>query len=221
MLSRTRPGLYCVPTFVLSLFSLTYAIIPDTFAQTPSVATATVLVSSPAAPSADSRHRRVSSSDGDSGSWPAEASEIEKRAFDLTNAAREGNGLMPLAWDPELCLMARTHSENMGRLGFFSHETPDGLHMTDRARALGIAHFCMLGENIAYNQGFDDPAEFAVGEWLLSPGHRANILNPEFRQSAIGVFVAADGTVYLTQEFIARQPSINRNAKTIISARSN
>ena len=45
---------------------------------------------------------------------------------------------------------------------------------------------------------------FAVENWMLSPGHRANILNPEFQESAIGVFVAADGTVYLTQEFIRR-----------------
>ena len=72
------------------------------------------------------------------------------------------------------------------------------------SRALGIAHFHMLGENIAYNQGFPDPAGFAVQEWLLSPGHRANILRAEFQQSAIGVFVAANGTVYLTQEFMAR-----------------
>jgi len=38
---------------------------------------------------------------------------------------------------------------------------------------------------------------------MQSAGHRANILNPGFQQSAIGVFVAADGTVYFTQEFLA------------------
>jgi uncharacterized protein YkwD len=92
----------------------------------------------------------------------------------------------------------------MVRLGYFAHETPDGLHLRDRAHAVGIAHFHVLGENIAYNQGFDDPGAFAVERWLRSPGHRANILNAEFQQSAIGVFVAPDGTVYLTQEFIAR-----------------
>ena len=92
----------------------------------------------------------------------------------------------------------------MVRLGYFAHETPDGLHLRDRAHAVGIAHFHVLGENIAYNQGFDDPGAFAVERWLRSPGHRANILNAEFQLSAIGVFVAPDGTVYLTQEFIAR-----------------
>ena len=206
MFSRTRPGHFCVPALVLSLSILTgNAIIPDTFAQTPSVAPATGLLASPSFRAASLRARRVSgSTGGEAGPGPVEATELERRAFELTNAARAENNLGSLVWSSELCQMARMHSESMALLGFFSHVSPDGLRMTDRARALGIAHFHMLGENIAYNQGFPDPAGFAVQEWLLSPGHRANILRAEFQQSAIGVFVAANGTVYLTQEFMAR-----------------
>ena len=206
MFSRTRPGHFCVPALVLSLSILTgNAIIPDTFAQTPSVTPATGLLAAPSFRAANLRARRVTGpTDGEAGPALIEATELEKRAFELTNAARVENGLESLAWSPELCRMARTHSESMALLGFFSHVNPDGLRMTDRARALGIAHFHMLGENIAYNQGFPDPAGFAVQEWLLSPGHRANILRTEFQQSAIGVFVAANGTVYLTQEFMTR-----------------
>jgi uncharacterized protein YkwD len=100
--------------------------------------------------------------------------------------------------------MARTHSEKMARLSFFSHQTPEGMRLRDRARAAGILHFKLLGENIAYNQGYVDPGAYAVGRWMISPGHRANILSDEFEASAIGVFVAADGAVYLTQAFIAR-----------------
>ena len=134
----------------------------------------------------------------------AEATEIERRAFERTNAARLENGLPPLVWDSKLCRMARNHSENMVRQGFFAHETPDGLQPKERARAAGILHFRVLGENIAYNQGYDDPGAFAVERWMISPGHRANILSNLFEQSAIGSFVAPDGTVYLTQEFIKR-----------------
>jgi uncharacterized protein YkwD len=76
--------------------------------------------------------------------------------------------------------------------------------MTDRARAAGINHWRVIAENIAYNQGFDDPGAFAVERWMLSPGHRANILLREFERSAIGSYVAPDGTVYITQEFITR-----------------
>ena len=221
MLSITRLGHLCVPAFVLALFVLTCnAIIPETLAQTPSVAPAS-LVSNPIG-SLSLRARRVSDLAGNNPEpWPVAATEIEKRAFERTNAAREENGLTPLLWDEELCQMARMHSQSMALLGFFSHETPEGLRMTDRARALGIAHFVMLGENIAYNQGYTDPGGFAVEQWLLSPGHRANMLRAEFRQSAIGVFVAADGTVYLTQEFITRSAATDRAANPIISKRSN
>ena len=38
-------------------------------------------------------------------------------------------------------------------------------------------YYKVLGENIAYNFGFDDPGGFAVERWMLSPGHRANILD--------------------------------------------
>jgi len=88
--------------------------------------------------------------------------------------------------------------------GYFAHETPEGGGLRDRARAVGIAHFQVIGENIAYNQGYDDPGAFAVQRWMISPGHRANILSNEFEQSAIGVSIASDGTVYLTQVFMKR-----------------
>ncbi len=134
----------------------------------------------------------------------AEASEIERRAFEQTNQVRSKNGLPALEWDGDVCRMARTHSENMSRLNFFSHVTPDGLRLRDRARAAGILTYTMLGENIAYNQGYQDPGAFAVERWMASPKHRANILSAEFRAMAIGTYVAADGSVFLTQTFISR-----------------
>jgi uncharacterized protein YkwD len=133
-----------------------------------------------------------------------EPNDIERRAFDQTNAVRIKNGLAPFAWDADVCRMARTHSESMSRLSYFSHVTPDGLRLRDRARLAGILQFAVLGENIAYNQGYDDPGAFAVERWMESPKHRANILSPEFRAMAIGSFVAPDGSVYLTQTFITR-----------------
>lgn len=133
-----------------------------------------------------------------------EATSIERRAFDVTNEVRQQHGLEPLTWDPDLCRMARTHSLNMGTQDFFSHEGPEGFRLRDRARASGILRFRVLAENIAYNQGYDDPGVVAVERWMISPGHRANILSQEFRASAIGSFVAKDGRVYLTQVFITR-----------------
>jgi uncharacterized protein YkwD len=134
----------------------------------------------------------------------AEADTIERRAFEQTNLIRVQNGLLPFAWDAEVCRMARTHSENMSRLGFFAHTTPAGLRLRDRARAAGIVRFAVLAENIAYSQGYDDPGALAVERWMASPKHRDNILSREFRAMAIGSFVTPDGSVYLTQTFITR-----------------
>ena len=134
----------------------------------------------------------------------AEASAVERRAFEQTNEVRIKNGLPALEWDGDVCRMARTHSENMSRLNFFSHVTPDGLRLRDRARAAGILTYTVLGENIAYNQGYEDPGAFAVERWMASPKHRANILSAEFRAMAIGTYIAPDGSVFLTQTFITR-----------------
>lgn len=134
----------------------------------------------------------------------ADANEIERRAFEETNLVRVQNGLAPLVWDGAVCRMARSHSENMSRLRFFSHTTPSGLRLRDRARDAGLARVAVIAENIAYSQGFNDPGAYAVERWMLSPKHRDNILSREFRAMAIGSFVAADGSVYLTQTFITR-----------------
>ena len=135
---------------------------------------------------------------------PVEPNDIEKRAFEQTNLVRVKNNLPPFTWDADVCRMARTHSESMSRNGYFSHVTPDGLRLRDRARAAGILQFSVLGENIALSQGYDDPGAFVVEQWMQSTKHRANILSSEFRAMAIGSFVSPDGSIYLTQTFITR-----------------
>ena len=157
----------------------------------------------------DARNRRVRTADAKlnlsaavAASF-AEATVAERRAFEVTNELRSRNGLAPLEWDPELCIIARRHSRNMSDLDFFSHQTPEGLRLRDRARLAGI-RYRVIAENIAYNQGFEDPGAFAVERWTVSPGHRANLLSTEFQSSAVGTFVAADGRVFLTQLFILR-----------------
>jgi len=171
------------------------------------------LVSGPVSDVPHSRARRVTISDeqpttanASSSLSPSlgEATAIERRAFEKTNQVRVAEGLSQLAWDAELCRMARAHSEDMARQGYFSHETLEGLQLKDRARATGIPHFRVIGENIAYNKGYQDPGGFAVERWMISPGHRANILYIGFQASAIGSYVSADGSVYVTQIFIAR-----------------
>lgn len=131
------------------------------------------------------------------------ATSLERRAFDLINSERRSKGEAPLVWDDELCRMARAHSEAMAQHNFFRHEGPNG-DITDRARAFGIRGWRALGENIAYNQGFDDPAAFAVERWMGSVKHRANILSGMFTRSGLGIARAVDGRIFFTQVFAAR-----------------
>lgn len=132
------------------------------------------------------------------------ATSTELRAFDLVNAERRAASVAPLVWDAELCLMARLHSENMARLDFFGHISPDGADMMSRFRALSITGWSVVGENVAYNQGYDDPAAFAVSRWMQSAKHRENILRGEFTHAGLGIAQAADGRIFFTQVFIAR-----------------
>jgi len=215
----TTPGAYTLTynaktgTLVAAiLFLASFGLFQSASAQDMQPRPVARLISEPMAEARNSRPRRISlevsagTSKSVHSSSPAleDANAVERRAFEQTNVARAKNGLPTLVWDPELCRMARKHSEQMATLGYFSHETPDGLQLKERAHLSGILHFRVIGENIAYNKGYEDPGGFAVERWLTSSGHRANMLYPGFQASAIGSYVAADGSTYLTQVFIAR-----------------
>ena len=128
----------------------------------------------------------------------------ENRLFDLINAERRARGKGPLVWDAELTRMARYHSENMARLGFFNHVDRDGLDLSGRAALHDLHGWSSLAENIAYNRGFNDPEAFAVERWMLSAKHRENILNGEFTHAGLGVSRTSEGRVYFTQVFMKR-----------------
>ena len=130
--------------------------------------------------------------------------ELEKQAFTLLNEQRKENNLPVLEWNEEIAKVARLHSENMAKYKFFSHVGVDGSSVNDRADAFGISRWQAIGENIAYNRGYPKPAEFVVECWMKSPGHRGNILNNRWKESAVGVALAPDGSVYFTQVFLLR-----------------
>jgi uncharacterized protein YkwD len=150
--------------------------------------------SSPAAPAAPSYAAPAA----------APATGDERRAFDLINAERQRRGVRPLVWDGGLTRLARYHSQNMARGGYLNHVDRDGLDLKGRARALGLHGWSTLGENIAYNQGFNDPTAFAVERWMVSHKHRENAMNDDYTHAAVGIARASDGTYYFTQVFMKR-----------------
>lgn len=129
---------------------------------------------------------------------------LERQVFDLINQLRTSNGLSALAWSDDAAKIARSHSENMANFKFFSHESVDGLTVNERAYDFGISNWRAIGENIALNQGYDNPADFAVERWMKSPGHRGNILNTRWNESAVGVAVSPDKKYYFTEVFLMR-----------------
>jgi uncharacterized protein YkwD len=92
--------------------------------------------------------------------------------------------------------VARAYSADMFARGYFSHLDPDGKSPFDRMRA-GDVEFGTAGENLA----LAPTLKLAHQGLMNSPGHRANILKPEYRTVGIGI---VDGGAYglmVTQDF--------------------
>ncbi|MCP9993813.1 CAP domain-containing protein [Streptomyces albogriseolus] len=116
---------------------------------------------------------------------------------ELTNRERTRAGLRPLSRDPLLATAAQAHSADMVARDFYAHTAPDGSKPWDRAAAAG-SRCRTVGENIACGQR--SAAEVVRG-WMNSPGHRANILKPEFTHIGVGFAGGGRAGTYWTQLF--------------------
>ncbi len=112
----------------------------------------------------------------------------EGMMIDLVNKERISSGLSVLVFDEKLRAIARTHSEDMFKRGYFSHYSPEGKTVADRAAKAEI-DFLVIGENLAYAPSL----ELAHKGLMNSEGHRANILSKDYGKIGIGVM---DGGVY-------------------------
>lgn len=114
--------------------------------------------------------------------------ENEKAMVELINSERQKVGLLALSYDEKLTSIARSHSGDMFRRGYFSHYSPEGETVIDRARKAGIS-YQVIGENLAYAPTL----ELAHKGLMNSPGHRANILSADYRKVGVGIM---DGGIY-------------------------
>ncbi len=128
--------------------------------------------------------------------------EIEPQILREANRAREAQGFQRLEADEVLARVARSYSRLMAEREFFSHHAPiAGMEdLTQRVQAVGGC-FDGLGENIAMHPSARASARDFMDGWLASPGHRANILTPEWEVSGVGVFATDSGQVFATQLF--------------------
>ena len=138
---------------------------------------------------------------------------LEKQMAELVNRERAGHKLPPLAYRDKLAAVARAHCLDMKTHDFVAHESKRTGRPRDRVAKAGIP-FRGVGENLATGA----PTVETGQRWLmLSPKHRANILNPLFRHIGIGILRDDKGRLIITQLFCIPPPHYDVEAllKTI------
>jgi len=128
-----------------------------------------------------------------------EAPTIEQDLFNLVNRERQKLDLDPVRFSSPLRSLARKHSQNMALRGDISHLSTSGETYSERLVKGGF-YFIKNGENVAYSQTFI--SEFIHQGFMDSPGHRANVVDPDFDELGIGVVFKKDKGYYVTQDFI-------------------
>jgi len=114
----------------------------------------------------------------------------EARMLVLLNQARQQAGLAQLVTDTQLRDVAAGHTEDMADHHFFSHVSPSTGAPEDRAKRAGLL-VSLFGENIALSATPETAHEGLMG----SPGHRANMLRPEFTHVGIAADKSDSGLV--------------------------
>ncbi|MET7763997.1 CAP domain-containing protein [Streptomyces sp. NPDC005393] len=138
--------------------------------------------------------RRAAAPTASTASSAPTASSAQKQVVDLVNSERGKAGCQPLTVNEKLTKAAQDHSEDMAAHNNMSHSGSDGSSPGDRIERAGYS-WSTYGENVA--QGYRTPKSVMDG-WMSSPGHKANILNCDFKE--IGVGFAQSGN-YWTQDF--------------------
>jgi uncharacterized protein YkwD len=144
---------------------------------------------------------------------PSGPSEFELEVWRLINQQRAASGLPPLNWSNELWCAARGHSVDMATNNCFSHYgCLDNSTPWQRIASCSY-QVATGGENIA--AGYPNPAS-VVQVWMESSGHRANILNPNFRDLGVGYAFNSSSTYrhYWTLDLATRS---GQSSSTLVS----
>ncbi len=124
----------------------------------------------------------------------------ERQIFNAANDARRAQGLMRLKWNDSLARAARQHAEVMARQNALSHQFPKEPSLPARASHAGL-YFISIAENIA--QGSDP--ENISDQWVKSPQHRQNLLDPDMNVIGVGI-AERDGQLFAVEDFAKIKP---------------
>jgi uncharacterized protein YkwD len=114
------------------------------------------------------------------------------RLIELVNLERAAEGLRLLEYDNRLASAARDHAQDMARHNYYSHDRLDGHKFWFSLFDSGYP-VSKCGENIAVGLATEEEAFECL---ISSPSHRANIMDPDFRQIGVGHSVSATGTFH-------------------------
>jgi uncharacterized protein YkwD len=126
---------------------------------------------------------------------------LEAKVYQQVNQYRQSRNLLPLALNRVISQQARLHSQRMAAaLVTLGHDGFD-----KRARAIAVTlPYESVGENVAMNQGSDDPVAIAVKGWIESKGHRENMVG-DYNATGIGIAKNVEGEYYFTQLFVKKR----------------
>lgn len=119
---------------------------------------------------------------------------VKRTTLCLLNRQRRMHGRRALKPNRRLARAARKHARDMVLRNYFSHTTPGGVSFVDRIMRqdyVNPGQGWTLGENLAWGSYQLATPKSIVQSWMHSPGHRANILNAQFREIGVGVVTGA------------------------------
>ena len=126
---------------------------------------------------------------------------MEKSVHRQINQYRRSKGLPPLKFNGKISAIARQHSKKMAKKRVpFGHNGSSSRYQ----KISKIISYRGVAENVAYNQGHQNPGKTAVEGWIASPGHQRNMVG-KYQVTGIGVAKNSQGEYYFTQLFVNRR----------------
>lgn len=124
--------------------------------------------------------------------------QVAQEMLGMLNQARSEAGLAPLSANADLTGIASGWSQQMAANNAASH-SPTFIEQTQATGSTNMA------ENVSYDvtsgNSVQETAQYFYNFWMNSPGHYANIMNPDLNAIGFSLAESDSGYVYATQNF--------------------
>jgi uncharacterized protein YkwD len=119
----------------------------------------------------------------------------EQYLLAAANQDRANQGLPALRLDPVLTQASAFHAREMAEHAAISHQFPDEPELAERGSNAGV-HFSLIAENVG-----EAPTSVIIHNlWMHSPGHRANLLDPNVNTIGVAI-VSRNHQLYAVEDF--------------------